>query len=151
MPATPPAIQIPPATVAVPPRSARTGDEPVAIETAVGQSFTLVTPSSEPVDIFLGFNASPEEADLRLMFTGNQSVGGLSGQTFATLFDGRWMTIGTRAVVKTFGKTFALNEGVSSSDGVKWVFGHSLKTGQSCGIYQKRNGQWVNTHTVICK
>lgn len=151
LPSTPPIVQTPSATVAAPPRSARTGDEPVAIETAVGQSFTLVTPSSEPVDIFLGFNASPAEADLRLMFTGNQSVGGLSGQTFATLFDGRWMTIGTRAAVKTFGKTFALNEGVSSSDGVKWVFGHSLKTGQSCGIYQKRNGQWVNTHTVTCK
>lgn len=140
---TPPTSVTTPAVVTSTVPRQRTG-EPAAVETAVGQQFKLVTPPGETVDFFLGFSSSPDEADLRLMYSGNQ-------RTFATLFEGKWMTIGTKAAPKTFGKSLILDEGILAQDGVQWTFSHKLKSGQSCGIYQNRDGKWVNTHTVTCK
>lgn len=121
----------------------RDGDS-AAIETTAGRAFKLATPAGESTDLFLGHSPSPDEADIRLTYSAPQ-------RTFATLFEGKWMTIGTKAAPKTLGKSVILVEAVSDKDTVQWTFIHKLKAGESCGIYQKRENQWVKTHTVECK
>ena len=125
-------------------------DAAVVIDTAPKQEFTLVTPANRAVDLFIGTAATPDQADVRLAYTGDRGMGRLPAKTFAANFEGRWMIIGNMGAPSTFGKLFTLKQGLATADGVQWVFRHNLKSGDTAGIYQNIDGNWVNTHTIVC-
>lgn len=114
---------------------------PPVIDTKPGEAFVVTTPAGQSTELFVGQSPEPAQADIHLSYAAG---------SFSVLFEGQWIKIGSGAAPKTYGKTFKLEQAMSSGDGVTWKFGHDLKPGETARLYQKQNGQWVNTHAIAC-
>ena len=135
-------------TAALAAKPAKDEEQVPTFTVKAGESFTCTNRTDARAEIMIATNASPEGADIRLLYTPGRAGGTGS---FACWYQGKWMPIGIPgAAEKTYGKMFKLDSASAADEGVLWNFDHHLKPGETFGLYEKQNDVWVLKARVVC-
>ncbi len=109
------------------------------------EAFILKSGMAQTIMIALGKTSDGNAADLKVQFKAGTGV-------FLTMIDGKWKAVGPGgSAIRAEGRKTSLRR-TSFKDGeILWRFGHSLKPGETCTVFQKKDKLWIRVALINCR
>jgi pyruvate/2-oxoglutarate dehydrogenase complex dihydrolipoamide acyltransferase (E2) component len=109
-------------------------------------------------EFMIGPAGDPAQADLHLLYTGNESFQGhiltggdtLPPRTFAMYYGEGWVEIGREEAGAAYGNAFVLRHARSDGDMIVWIFDHGLAPGDAARLWLKLDSGWSHTLDLVC-